>query len=94
MGRRVAITPADEAALDRFEGFPHRYAKRHLWVRMDDGTRIQALVYIDPVADEGWPRPGYLPRILRGASHFRLPSGYVRSIAAPFYRDEELAIAC
>ena len=89
-----AISAADEAALDRFEGFPHRYDKRHLWVRLDDGTRIKALVYIDPVADEGWPRPGYLPRILRGASHFRLPAGYVTQIAAPFFQDEELPIAC
>ena len=89
-----AITAADEAALDRFEGYPWRYGKAFLRVHMDDGTRAEALVYVDPLADAGWPRPGYLPRILRGAAHFRLPAGYVIGIAEPFFHDAEIPIAC
>jgi len=89
------ITADDEAALDRFEGVHHGcYRKTLATVRLDGGTTLKALVYIDPMTDHGEPRLGYLPRVVRGALAFRLPQTYVARIIAPFLRDAELAIAC
>ncbi|MHB1455246.1 MAG: gamma-glutamylcyclotransferase family protein [Saccharofermentanales bacterium] len=39
------ITPADEAALDRYEGFPILYRKENIKVRLSGGT-ITGMVYI------------------------------------------------
>jgi gamma-glutamylcyclotransferase (GGCT)/AIG2-like uncharacterized protein YtfP len=39
------ITPADEAALDRYEGFPFLYRKEKVKVRLD-GKTVTAMVYI------------------------------------------------
>jgi cation transport regulator ChaC len=89
------ITAADEAALDRFEGVAFGcYRKTLASIRLDGGITLKALVYIDPVAEDGEPRLGYLPRVVRGALDFRLPQTYVARIIAPFLRDAELAIAC
>jgi gamma-glutamylcyclotransferase (GGCT)/AIG2-like uncharacterized protein YtfP len=45
------ITPADEAALDRYEGFPFLYRKEDVAVRLQDGT-VKAMAY---VMNEGRP---------------------------------------
>ncbi len=45
------ITPADEAALDRYEGFPYLYRKEKLKVRLH-GEEVTAMVYI---MNEGRP---------------------------------------
>ena len=89
-----SITARDEAMLDRFEGFPNRYGKERISVTFGDGGSCKALAYIDPVTDEGLPREGYLPRILRGARSFRLPKDYIASIAEPFFQQDTFAIAC
>jgi len=82
------ITDEDEVALDWFEGVAiGRYRKTLASVRLDGGTTIKALLYVDPVTDRGEPRLGYLPRIVRGALDFRLPKSYVERIIAPFLRD-------
>ena len=89
-----AISARDEAMLDRFEGFPQAYWKEQLPVTMPDGKRCRALVYVDPVSAPGWPRPGYLERIVRGARAFRLPEAYIARIIEPFSRHEQLPLAC
>ena len=45
------ITPADEAALDRYEGWPFLYRKETIKVRLN-GKTVQAMVYI---MNEGRP---------------------------------------
>ena len=40
-----AITPADEAALDRYEGFPERCSKEQAKVRLD-GRTVTAMLYL------------------------------------------------
>ena len=40
-----SITPADEAALDRYEGWPRLYRKEKVKVKMD-GEMVRAMVYI------------------------------------------------
>jgi hypothetical protein len=45
------ITPGDEAALDRYEGWPFLYRKETIKVRLN-GKTVQAMVYI---MNEGRP---------------------------------------
>ncbi len=45
------LTPADEAALDRYEGFPFLYRKEIVRIRLD-GKTVKAMVY---VMNEGKP---------------------------------------
>ena len=45
------ITPADEAALDRYEGYPYFYRKETVKVKMD-GKTVSAMVYIMNIADD------------------------------------------
>ena len=40
------IDAEDERSLDRYEGFPTYYTKHKRTVRMDDGSRIEGMVYI------------------------------------------------
>ncbi len=60
------ITPADEKALDHYEGFPFLYRKEIVQVELE-GKKVQAMVYI---MNEGKPlkKPGcyYYSIILEG----------------------------
>ena len=51
------ITPADEAALDRYEGFPYLYRKENVKVNLN-GKKLTAMVYI---MNEGNEYYGYRP---------------------------------
>lgn len=51
------IAPADEAALDRYEGFPFLYRKETVKIKLD-GKLVEAMVYIMNVDDEVY---GYKP---------------------------------
>ena len=66
------ITPADEAALDRYEGFPFLYRKEKVKVMLD-GKRRTAMVYIMNAEGHGGeyrplnqPGAGYYTTILEG----------------------------
>ena len=51
------ITPADEAALDHYEGFPYLYRKGTVRVRLNDKT-VNAMVYVmNTQSSEGAFRP-------------------------------------
>ena len=53
------IRPRDEAALDRYEGYPSHYFKRNVAVRLD-GETTDAMAYImDLKMDFGLPSPYY-----------------------------------
>lgn len=78
-----SITPACEAALDRFEGvLLGFYEKRIVKVINLDDRPEQALTYIDPVCEVGLPRPGYLERVIDGARRAGIPDrnfhGYLK----------------
>jgi gamma-glutamylcyclotransferase (GGCT)/AIG2-like uncharacterized protein YtfP len=45
------ITPADEAALDRYEGYPYLYRKEMVKVKLN-GKTVSAMVYIMNVSDD------------------------------------------
>lgn len=61
------IQPRDEAALDRYEGWPHLYRKETLRVTLN-GRRVYAMVYIMNEAHRpyGAPSTGYLCTINAG----------------------------
>ena len=60
------ITPADEAALDLYEGFPHLYEKQQFRIRLD-GTLITCMAYVmrcdRPI---GKPSAFYYSTVLEG----------------------------
>ena len=54
------ISPSDENALDRYEGFPTFYYKTQLPIKMQDGAEITGMVYImDEKRTLGFPSRGY-----------------------------------
>jgi gamma-glutamylcyclotransferase (GGCT)/AIG2-like uncharacterized protein YtfP len=61
-----AITPQDEAALDRYEGWPYLYRKESVRVTLN-GKQVRAMVYImNEGRPLGEPSPRYFVTILDG----------------------------
>lgn len=86
------ISSVDEAYLDMYEGVSiGRYGKFLLPVEICDRVEVRTcLVYIDPCANPGLPRPGYLERVVRGARFHGLPRRYIRKLKKwRSYEDEE-----
>ena len=69
------ITPGDEAALDRYEGWPFLYRKETVKVRLN-GKSVKAMVYI---MNEGSPGENYRP--------LGRPSAYYYNVIREGYRD-------
>ena len=60
------IRPQDEAALNRYEGYPHFYRQEMMEVELD-GKPVGAMVYImNDGHDLGAPSDGYLQTIAEG----------------------------
>jgi gamma-glutamylcyclotransferase (GGCT)/AIG2-like uncharacterized protein YtfP len=60
------ITPQDERALDRYEGYPSHYFKKTVPVSLD-GEEVDAMVYImDLKMKFGMPSPYYYATVLEG----------------------------
>jgi hypothetical protein len=87
------LDPADEDALDRYEGVPISYEKLELEIEIERKTsgtgtskkRIKALVYVDVKRTEpGPPRHEYVARMNRGireaTREWRLPQWYVDQV--------------
>ena len=71
------LEPADEAALDRFEGVPEGlYQKGSAMVLQSDGTRTEAMLYRATDSGPGFPAPGYLENILLVAESLNFPESY------------------
>lgn len=74
-----SITPADEAALDRYEGWPRLYRKETVKVNLD-GKKVEAMVYImNPGASLGKPSRYYFDVIKEGYAAANLDT-------APLYK--------
>jgi len=70
------ISDHDLAVLDSAEGVPVRYRRDRMTVDTTEGP-AEAWVYVDPRVEPGAPRPGYLERIIDGATHHGLPRRWV-----------------
>ena len=61
-----SIKPKDEAALDRYEGFPNLYGKQMMEIDLD-GKPVSAMVYVmTPGYDAAFPSKYYLNVIAEG----------------------------
>jgi len=84
------ITPADEAALDRYEGWPFLYRKGMLKVRLN-GKSVQAMVY---VMNEGRPlgQPScyYYSTILDGYKSVDFDVEILRKAVADSYEEDDV----
>jgi hypothetical protein len=60
------LQPQDEAALDRYEGWPHLYHKEILRIRLN-GKTVEAMIYImNEIQPYGLPSPYYFNTIREG----------------------------
>lgn len=78
------ISESDELRLDVYEGVAAgSYNKAWLPVEMDGQTH-SALVYLDPVTEEGQPKEEYISRINAGLNDAGLSEDYVTSQVRKF----------
>ena len=84
------ITPADEAALDRYEGWPFLYRKDPIKVRLN-GKTVQAMVYImNEGRPLGQPSCYYYSTILDGYKSAGFDVEILRkAVADSFEEDDE-----
>lgn len=76
----------DEEALDRFEGVATGcYDKAIKTISFGEGA-VEALVYIDPVADEGVPQDEYVERMARALTEANLSPHYVAASMSRFFQ--------
>jgi gamma-glutamylcyclotransferase (GGCT)/AIG2-like uncharacterized protein YtfP len=71
------LEPADEDALDHYEGFPYLYRKEYLKIRHDSES-LEAMVYImNPGRRLGRPNPAYFKTIKDGYTHAGFDTRYL-----------------
>ena len=71
------IEDSDEKALDRYEGYPHLYRKEMIDVEMDDGSKVNAMVYIMNTGQPAMPYKEYLNTIIKGYQDVGLDPSYL-----------------
>ena len=86
-GRVWAITAADLACLDVFEGMPDAYRRRLHQVDFGASEWGYAHVYAATVAGVGVPIPSYLNLVIAAASGADLPPDYIATLTALGRRD-------
>ena len=75
------VTPADEAALDHYEGVrPGLYRKEQVGVTTTGGKNVRALIYLATEKTTGRPRAGYLELVVSAARRHHLPEDYIRRL--------------
>ena len=76
------ISEADEARLDRYEGYPSYYVKEEWPVHMHDGFEIKGMIYIMNLIRKSPPQRGYYQGILDAYRTLGL-SRQVRTVLVP-----------
>ena len=73
------LTPADERALDYYEGFPYLYRKQTLRITLD-GERINAFTYIMNEFRHPYNKPsiGYLSIVREGYRNAKFDTDFLR----------------
>jgi hypothetical protein len=72
------ITPTDEAALDRYEGWPHLYRKETVRIRLN-GKMVSAMIYImNEGRPLGAPSPYYYNVIAQGYKSAGFDSNFLK----------------
>ena len=70
------IQPSDEAALDRYEGYPHLYRKEETEIEVR-GEKLKAMVYIMNTGTPSLPSQGYFETISEGYEDVGLDKTYL-----------------
>jgi len=87
-GVMFEILDSDEQALDHFEGVADGVYRKAELPLLRGGNQELALVYIDPITDEGSPLKEYVGRINAGLADANLSAAYVdhqvRKFIPPF----------
>ena len=75
MGVLWNLTEACELSLDHHEGLIWGFYQKLLMpvLPRERGAIAEAIVYIDPVRERGFPREGYLEKVLLGARRAGIP---------------------
>jgi gamma-glutamylcyclotransferase (GGCT)/AIG2-like uncharacterized protein YtfP len=73
------LSESDEAELDRFEGVSNGFYQKAELPIGSGSWEIIALVYIDPITEEGHPHQEYIARINSGLADAELPESYVNA---------------
>ena len=71
------IEDNDEKALDRYEGYPHLYRKEMIDVEMENGEKVNAMVYIMNYGEPAMPYKQYIDTILKGYEDVGLDPSYL-----------------
>jgi gamma-glutamylcyclotransferase (GGCT)/AIG2-like uncharacterized protein YtfP len=71
------IEDSDEKALDRYEGYPHLYRKEMIDVEMDNGEKVNAMVYIMNYGEPAMPYKQYIDTIIKGYEDVGLDPSYL-----------------
>jgi gamma-glutamylcyclotransferase (GGCT)/AIG2-like uncharacterized protein YtfP len=77
------ITEEDERSLDRYEGVKRGvYRKDYVEVRLPDGQKTRALIYIGTNTQPGTARNGYMEKVYSAAQGCGLPKSYIDQLKA------------
>ena len=71
------ITPEDELALDRYEGYPNLYRKEIIDVEIK-GIKIKAMVYIMNSGNPNFPNDNYFKTIAEGYANIGFDTVYLK----------------
>lgn len=84
LGVLWAVSDAHIDALDGFEGLVKgNYVRESVWVTARD-TQVESWIYVACHSQPSSPRPGYLERVIDGATHFGLDASYVDDQLRPW----------
>jgi gamma-glutamylcyclotransferase (GGCT)/AIG2-like uncharacterized protein YtfP len=78
------LSESDENNLDRYEGVESGFYYKEMFLVEAPGQKINCLVYIDPVEEEGEPKPEYIKRINAGINDAKLSIEYVNRYIRKF----------
>ncbi len=71
------ITDSDEKTLDIKEGVKSGAYQKEMMTIEFNGKNLECLIYIDPIKNEGKPKPEYIERINKGILDAELPPEYI-----------------
>jgi hypothetical protein len=75
------LTPRDRVTLDRWENISSgQYRAAMLPVKLLDGRRVVALIYLGRPSGAGDPKAGYMELVLAAARAWHLPDAYIASL--------------
>ena len=75
------VGPRDLAALDDYEDVAGGLYRRAMLPILQDGTTVEALVYLGNEAREGRPREAYMALVIESARDCGLPEDYITGLA-------------